>query len=84
MAADGGPQMPYDIEGETLRLPEILARCATDTRGRPLNQKTVTNRLMRKHRTWERLREPVAVGRLRGKDNYRGWTIRGKGNGARN
>lgn len=39
---------------------------------------------MRKHRTWERLREPVAVGRLRGKDNYRDWTIRGKGNGARN
>lgn len=79
---NGSPPMPYDIEGETLRLPDIIARCATDTRGRPLNQKTVTNRVSRGHRTWAQLREPASIGRLRGKENYRGWKIREKGNGA--
>lgn len=75
--------MPYDIEGETLTMPEILARCTHDTQGRRLNPKTVQNRVaVRKRKTWAGLREPVAIGRLRGKDNYRGWKIREKGNGA--
>lgn len=76
--------MPYDIEGETLTMPEILARCTHDTQGRRLNPKTVQNRVaVRKRKTWAGLREPVAIGRLRGKDNYRGWTIGEKPNAAR-
>ena len=76
--------MPYDIEGETLTLPQIIARCTHDTRGRKLNPKTVQNRVANcGRRTWAGLREPVAIGRLRGKDNYRGWAIREKPNAAR-
>lgn len=77
--------MPYEIEGETLRLPEILARCATDTCGRPLSKNTVANRLNRGRRTWAQLREPASVGRLRSVESCRDWwAIREKGNGARN